>query len=378
VLSKLLKSLFVLAALTATTQADGLVTEVKVGQQGPAVHIVIRANAAVQHRARALGKSVVVDLFPAKLGSAAKTDYGDHRGLVSGVHIRQCGDHRVRITIDTSATPSYQLTERAGSKGLMISVAAMKPVTDAQSKHRERKRVNCRFDNADLGDVLKFLANEMGRNLYIGPGVKGSVTAQLKGVTAEGAFVAILKMQETEYGYKIVEPNALVVAKPDYGFEDDTLLAGPIGPRVPKDAVRQEILLEKAPAAKVMSFLESQYKGVRFTPHPTMNGFYITGSKRDILDIKSNIPNLDRAPDVPTREVLKTIYGDLEDMKELLATWLPNVSCTVDNYNNSLILEAPLSAVQRARELLNDYAREASTEGWFTSPSGDASRSSPP
>lgn len=43
-LSKVIRSISILAALTAAAQADGLVTEVKVRQSGDAVKIAIPAN----------------------------------------------------------------------------------------------------------------------------------------------------------------------------------------------------------------------------------------------------------------------------------------------------------------------------------------------
>jgi hypothetical protein len=194
------------------------------------------------------------------------------------------------------------------------------------------KMVSLDFVNADLVYVIKVLAKEMNRNVYVGPGVEGSVTVTLKSVPVEGALALILKMQENEFDYKVVEPNTIIVApKEKLGtIPDDILQKGPTGPvgKVPADAIRQEILLEKAPAAKVISFLESQYKNVKFTPHPTMNGFYVLGSRKDVLQIKSEIGNLDRVPEPPAkpeREFIRINYTDMNEAKSLLATLVPDV-----------------------------------------------------
>ncbi len=64
--------------------------------------------------------------------------------------------------------------------------------------------------------------------------------------------------------------------------------------------VRQEFILDRAPAARVVEFLQSQYLRVKFVPHPTLNGFYAIGPKKDILSIKSELPNLDRVPSPTT------------------------------------------------------------------------------
>jgi len=59
---------------------------------------------------------------------------------------------------------------------------------------------------------------------------------------------------------------------------------------------RQEILLELVPAEGIIPILQYAYPRVEFTRHPTMNGFYLWGERKDILQIKSEIPSLDRLP----------------------------------------------------------------------------------
>lgn len=66
------------------------------------------------------------------------------------------------------------------------------------------KLVTLDFVNADLVYVIKILAKEMGRNVYIGPGVEGSVTVTLKSVPVDGALALILKMQENDIAYKLI------------------------------------------------------------------------------------------------------------------------------------------------------------------------------
>jgi len=224
------------------------------------------------------------------------------------------------------------------------------------------KMVSLDFVNADLVYVIKVLAKEMGRNVYVGPGVEGSVTVTLKSVPVEGALALILKMQENEFDYKLVEPNTIIVApKEKLGtIPDDILQKGPVGPQVPRDAIRQEILLEKAPAAKIISFLETQYKNVKFQAHPSMNGFYVTGSRKDVLQIKSEIGSLDRVPEAPPkpeREFIRVNYGDLNEVKSLLAVLVPDVQYNVDARRNTLILEGNPSAIEQVKELLDQLDR---------------------
>jgi len=106
--------------------------------------------------------------------------------------------------------------------------------------------------------------------------------------------------------------------------------------------------------------LESQYHNVKFTPHPTMNGFYVYGSRKDVLQIKSEIGNLDRVPEAPPkpeREFIRINYTDMNEAKSLLATLVPDVQYNVDQYHNTLILEGSPSAIEQVKELLDQIDR---------------------
>jgi hypothetical protein len=59
---------------------------------------------------------------------------------------------------------------------------------------------------------------------------------------------------------------------------------------------RQEVLLEKVEAQRILPLLEYAYPQVKFETHATMNGFYPTGPRDSVLQIKNDIPVLDRLP----------------------------------------------------------------------------------
>jgi hypothetical protein len=125
---------------------------------------------------------------------------------------------------------------------------------------------------------------------------------------------------------------------------------------VPK-TIRLQFLLDNAHAAKVISALEPQFKNVKFTLHPTMNGFYASGSRRDLLDIKGLVPSLDKAPEAPVkpeRDVIEISYGDLAEIKGLIASLVPNVRYTIDEEQHLLTLEGPRASIELLRETFSD------------------------
>lgn len=230
-----------------------------------------------------------------------------------------------------------------------------------RSKTPYQKHVTLDFVNADLVYVLKVLAKEMNRNIYVGPTVAGSVTVTLKNVPVEGAMALILQMQENEYDYKVVGSNTIVVAPPEKLAAIEADILGKIKEaQLPADSVRMEYLLEEAPAPKVLDFLKNEYSRVKFTPHPTMNGFFANGSKEDLLQIKRELPNLDRIPEPPApplREFLPVRYAELEEVRGLLQTMVPDVTFNADARQQMLIAEGSPAAIDQVRELLAEFDR---------------------
>lgn len=115
----------------------------------------------------------------------------------------------------------------------------------------------------------------------------------------------------------------------------------------------QEILLEKAPAATVMRILAERYPTVKFTMHPTMNGFYVHGTRKDIMAIKADVPGLDQFP----REFLPVRYGDLAELRALLHTLVPDALVELDSRLRVLSVQGPPGAVDQVRELLTELDR---------------------
>lgn len=92
----------------------------------------------------------------------------------------------------------------------------------------------------------------------------------------------------------------------------------------PDCGLRQEFLLERAPAAQLSGLLRAEFPRVRFTLHPTMNGFYISDCTRDeALTMKRLMPDLDRLPvpdHLPTSRWALDSVEHLEAVQEGMAT----------------------------------------------------------
>lgn len=224
------------------------------------------------------------------------------------------------------------------------------------------KRISQDFVKADLVYVVKTLARMMGRNVYIGPGAEGEVTLSLRSVSPEAALAEVLKTQDHEIAYRFLGASSLVVASPEKVDQigKDMFLCRPW--RKPQGSdIRREILLERAPAAKVIGALQMQFKDLEFIPHPTRNGFYAVGSRKDILAAVVLIPELDVSQQEDSSETIQDFvqvkYGDLAELKSLIETLVPDVRFDFDESQSTLILEGTPLAVEQAKELLDQLDR---------------------
>jgi type II secretory pathway component GspD/PulD (secretin) len=181
--------------------------------------------------------------------------------------------------------------------GFFPSQAAFSQESTPLKQRDKPLLVNYDFDGVDAIEVIKILAKDMGRNVYIGPGVDGTITARFEAVTPLAALEKILEQRSNGISCKLIGYNTLVVATPEkIGQIEDEITGKSLNPKPRGTAIRQEFLLEYALASKVMGFLQSQYKEVEFIPHPTMNGFYAVGKRSDILRLKNEVPRLDLKP----------------------------------------------------------------------------------
>lgn len=374
------------------------------------IKVVAQASAPVQYKQVNSNNAICVEITPAVIGKDVKRSQNINTGLLQNIVVAQTAADTVSVRMNVSGNPKTSYcTALADKKGVTVafsrdevasakvakaqtageeasSASAVKTVAksgDANvaprkvaakaAKAAPRKKaavkapakrvkvVNMEFVDADLVYIVKFLAKEMGRNVYVAPDVQGSVTVTLKNVQPEGALALVLKMQENPYDYKIVG-NTVVVATPEklQTVPDNILTPKTRSSSVRKNLVEQEFLLEEAPAAGIIDFLKGQYPDVVFTPHPTINGFYARGTQAELKEIKGKLPNLDQlppAPPAPRREYVAVNYGDAAKLQALVSSLVPGVGITLDDRMGLLIVEGSDEQIEQVQEVLANLDR---------------------
>lgn len=355
------------------------------------IKVVADTTAPVQYKQSKSDNAICVEISPAVLGKNVKRNQNINTGLLQSIVVAQTSANVVLVRMNVSDTPKTSYcTALAENKGVAVAfsknevasakvakapvaksvakagsnVAPRKVAAPAKKANKAVKRVkvvNMEFVNADLVYIVKFLAKEMGRNVYVGPDVQGSVTVTLKNVQPEGALALVLKMQETPYDYKIVD-NTVIVATTEklQTIADNILTPKTKSSSVRRNLAEQEFVLEAAPAANIVEFLKGQYPDVVFTPHPTINGFYAKGTQQELKEIKSKLPNLDQIPappPAPRREYITVNYGKADEIQTLLTTLVPDVGLSLDKRMGILIVEGTDEQIEQVQEVLANIDR---------------------
>lgn len=396
---------FFLPATMNAQAAPATVNGVSVSNSGSGMlKVNVKANAPLSYTSSRVSKGreiIVVDVTPAVLAANAAKTEDVNRGLLEKVVLSQLNADVVRVALYVISQPKFEVSSDAN--GLAIAVASSlegakvaqaptkvaaapsvksevststsKKVVAASPKKKAAKKatkkvakkaapvktVNLELVNADLVYVVKYLAKEMGRNVYVAPDVAGAVTVTLNKVRPEGALALILKMQEVPYDYKLID-NTIVVATAEKlsTVSDNILNPKTASAKMAKNAVTQEFFLEVAPAAKIMEFLGGQYPDVTFTAHPTMNGFYARGTVDDLKAIKAALPNLDQlppAPPAPRREYLPVNYAKVADMATAVKSLVPEAQVIPDERLSLLVVEGSDEIISRVEEVLANLDR---------------------
>lgn len=175
-----------------------------------------------------------------------------------------------------------------------IAVALVVIALMASLLHRPRSMhspVSLGLAGATREQAGKAIADQLGLE-WLGQAGEDRIDVQLVDIPA-----AEVLDQTVGERWKVVGKQLMV-------FRVDYVPGGDI----PEDCCRMEYLLEEAPAGEIVARLREVFPHVRFTPHPTMNGFYTpSGTKEDLLLIKRLMSSLDRTPIPEDVELTRTL-----------------------------------------------------------------------
>lgn len=185
--------------------------EVKVTADASGSKVVLKGNGSMASDVFLLeGEQLVVDI-PAVSNMVSPNSFTVDDPLIRRVRIGQFTEpgKKVRVALELKSKVSYQL-DRQGDQivlNLMKDTAAREEKSRksaSSEKNQEKtepvagafsgKKISLDFQEAELKNVLRLIAEVSGHNLVLSPDVKGSVTVKMLNVPWDQALDLILKI----------------------------------------------------------------------------------------------------------------------------------------------------------------------------------------
>jgi type IV pilus assembly protein PilQ len=230
----------ILALWAGALIAGGPVTGMSIVPEAGRTQVVIAVDGAVTVRPFTMEGPyrLVVDLFGATHALPGQDFTGINRGGVLAVRTSQFSPDVVRIVLELEEIVDYQVTTRDGVVSLSLenrtgtfqawTTAASQAVARAEASiasargadpvaaaapvaRQEAPPITVNFSDVPIRDVLLTFAEHSGRSIVAGPGVVGSITANIVNQPWDQALRAILRTngfvaEETTEG--IIEVHA--------------------------------------------------------------------------------------------------------------------------------------------------------------------------
>ncbi len=342
------------AALVAAPAAnqplpDAKVTAVTLSHAGGTARLAIALDGQVKVRDFTLTDParLVVDLEGASLAQVANAYDGLRRGIVRDVRVRQYEVNVVRIVMEFDRMPSYRVNgdtpgvvtvayadepfeawnlgagrpDEVASQPLPTPPAATRTLAmatatrgsagagsllEAAAATTRRDPIDVRFTDATWPEVARIFSRYSGRAIIVGPGVTGTVNADLPNQTWENAFHAIL----TAYGYSVAElPGGILrIDSPGELAKLDSV-------EVLETRVLQLNYQKATSMAETYKSLLTKGRGT-LQADSSLNALVITDSRTKLPGIVDVLKSLDiRTPTVSI--AAKLVFVDRTDLEQL-------------------------------------------------------------
>ncbi|WP_123402246.1 type II secretion system secretin GspD [Inmirania thermothiophila] len=218
--------------------------------------------------------------------------------------------------------------------------------------------VTLNLQDADIGALVRTVAEATGRNFIVDPRVKGKVTVisarPMEGEDLYRVFLSILAV----HGFAAVEQGEVVKIVPDADARAEPLPVdgdGGGGDRL----VTRVIALRHVPATQLVPVLRPLVgRQSHLAAYPPANVLIVTDRAANIARLEAIIERVD-VPSEQTVEVVRLAHADAPELARVLAALVRSqgkeaapVQVVADERTNSLLLSGPQGERLRLRALV--------------------------
>jgi len=231
------------------------------------------------------------------------------------------------------------------------------PMATAQEQAAKELTYTVQFNDSDLLEVIKFVAEVTGKTMVIDPRVKGRTKIMSsKALTADELYALFRSVLEVS-DFTVVEVGDIVRIVPIKDARTSPTSVNKLEPGDDSEFVTQVIQLKNIAAAKVIPVLRPLVpQNSHLAAYDPSNAIVITDTNANIERMKNVIDKIDKAA-LPVTEVVTLKYADADAMvtmlsklqgaDEKLAPQSNRLAMVPDTRNNAILLTG--EGVKRAK-----------------------------
>ena len=232
---------------------------------------------------------------------------------------------------------------------LVAGIAISGPMALAQNAQGGNEPTyTVQFNDSDILEVIKFVAEVTGKTMVIDPRVKGRIRIMSNDALTESELYALFRSVLEVSDFTVVEVGNIVRIVPikDARTSPTSVNKGELGDD--SEFVTQVIQLKNIAAAKVIPVLRPLVpQNSHLAAYDPSNAIVITDTTANIARMREVIEKIDRAA-LPVTEVVKLKYSDAEALVTMLnklgggsdkaAPTSNRLSMVADTRNNAILL----------------------------------------
>lgn len=217
------------------------------------------------------------------------------------------------------------------------------------------------LENADITELVRWVAKLTGRNIIVHPSVKGEVTLIAgEPLTPDEAYRVFLSVLQV-HGLGVIDTGAAIKVVPAEDLNREASAPDPerAGGRFADDVIVRVVKVRNVPAAELVTVIKPLASpGAVLTAYPDSNLLLMSDRKADIDRLLALVARLDQETTLDV-EVLRLRHANAPELYATLQTLLPAerklphaFHLVADKRSNSLLLSGDPAARAPLRALI--------------------------